>query len=129
MHYRLTEKEIAARRLEAERQAVKKREKESLDRQHQALRRQKEFREKTQIWNEQILPRWNELFQGNSSDIGLGWAGFIGGGSGSARVRDLCHKGIPPNIRGKVWPLMIKNDLKVNISYVGCAIYFLLSMD
>lgn len=106
------EKEIAARRLEAERLAVKAREKENLDRQQNALRRQKEFREKTQIWNEQILPRWHELFQGNSSHIGMGWSGFLGAG-GSAKVRDLCHKGIPPNIRGKVWPLMIKNDLKV----------------
>lgn len=85
-----------------------------LDRQQQALRRQKEFREKTQIWNEQILPRWSELFQDSStSQIGFGWSGFIGGTGGLARVRDLCHKGIPPNIRGKVWPLMIKNDLKV----------------
>lgn len=108
------EKELSSRRLEAERLAVKAREKENLDRQQNALRRQKEFREKTQIWNEQILPRWHELFQGNNSHIGLGWSGFLGTG-GSAKVRDLCHKGIPPNIRGKVWPLMIKNDLKVSL--------------
>jgi hypothetical protein len=104
------EKEISARRLEAERLAVKALEKESIERQQQALRRQKEFREKTQIWNEQVLPRWHELFQGNSSDARQGW---LGSSARSARVRDLCHKGIPPNIRGKVWPLMIKNDLKV----------------
>jgi hypothetical protein len=114
-HNRRNEKEVTARRLEAERLAVKAREKENLDRQQQALRRQKEFRDKTQIWNEQVLPRWNELFQGNNSHIGLGWSGFIGGAGASAKVRDLCHKGIPPNIRGKVWPLMIKNDLKVRI--------------
>lgn len=117
MHGKRSEKEMTARRLEAERLAVKALEKESLERQQQALRRQKEFREKTQIWNEQILPRWNELFDGNSADARHGWAGFIGGGGGAAKVRDLCHKGIPPNIRGKVWPLMIKNDLKVCVDH------------
>lgn len=111
------EKEAAARRLEAERLAMKAREKENLDRQQNALRRQREFREKTQIWNEQVLPRWTELFQGhNSNNIRVGWSGFLGGAVGNGKVRDLCHKGIPPNIRGKVWPLMIKNDLKV----IGC---------
>lgn len=111
------EKETAARRLEAERLAVKAREKEVLDKQQNALRRQKEFREKTQIWNEQILPRWHDLFQGDSSSGGFGWTGLLGSGR-SAKVRDLCHKGIPPNIRGKVWPLMIRNDLKVKLDIV-----------
>lgn len=108
------EKETAARRLEAERLAVKAREKEVLDKQQNALRRQKEFREKTQVWNEQVLPRWHDLFQGENA-VGFGWAGLLGSGR-SAKVRDLCHKGIPPNIRGKVWPLMIRNDLKVTQS-------------
>lgn len=90
---------------------MKAREKEVLDKQQNALRRQKEFREKTQVWNEQVLPRWHDLFQGENA-AGFGWAGLLGSGR-SAKVRDLCHKGIPPNIRGKVWPLMIRNDLKV----------------
>lgn len=110
------EKETTARRMEAERLAVKAREKESMDKQQNALRRQKEFREKTQIWNEQILPRWHELFQSGEGNAGFGWPGLLGSGR-SAKVRDLCHKGIPPNIRGKVWPLMINNDLKVTITF------------
>ena len=115
---RRNDKEAQLRRLEAERLAVKAREKESLDRQQNALRRQKEFREKTQIWNDQILPRWNEIFKGNFDNNSIGgWSGFLGVAGGSGKVRDLCHKGIPPNIRGKVWPLMIKNDLKVSINF------------
>jgi hypothetical protein len=126
MYAKRSEKEITSRRLEAERLAIKQREKESLDRQQTALRRQREFSEKTQIWNEQILPRWEELFDksggggsGYSSQAQLGgWSGFLGGSAGKGKVRDLCHRGIPPNIRGKVWPLMIKNELKViNSSY------------
>lgn len=86
------------RRVEAEKAALKIREKETLDRQQNALRRQQEFRDKTLVWNEHILPKWNDI-------------------SSSIKVRELCHKGIPPNIRGKVWPLLIKNDLQVTFLF------------
>src|SRR5687767_635705 len=76
------------RRVDAEKAALKLRERNNLDRQQSALRRQKEFTEKTQLWNEQILPKWSEMAQ-------------------TSKVRELCSKGIPPNIRGKVWPLLI----------------------
>jgi hypothetical protein len=85
---------VSKRRVDAEKAALKLRERNNLDRQQTALRRQKEFTEKTHLWNEQILPKWNELSQ-------------------SPKVRDLCSKGIPPNIRGKVWPLLIGNELQV----------------
>ncbi len=52
-----------------------------LSKQQQALRRQKEFRENTNIWNEQLLPRWSDV-------------------KNEYRVKELCYKGIPPNIRG-----------------------------
>ena len=83
------------RRIDAERAAIKLRERNMLDRQQNAMRRQKEFTEKTQMWNEQILPRWNDISTTN-------------------KVRELCSKGIPPNIRGKVWPLLIGNELNVD---------------
>lgn len=85
---------VNRRRIDAEKAAVKLRERNNIDRQQAALRRQKEFTEKTHIWNEQILPRWEEL-------------------ANSSKVRELCAKGIPPNIRGKVWPLLIGNELQV----------------
>jgi hypothetical protein len=85
---------VSKRRVDAEKAALKLRERNNLDRQQTALRRQKEFTEKTQLWNEHILPKWSELSQ-------------------SPKVRDLCSKGIPPNIRGKVWPLLIGNELQV----------------
>ena len=85
------------RRLQAEREALKLREKELILQQQRALKRQKEFRENTHVWNDLLLPRWYEL-------------------QTSHKVKDMCYKGIPPNIRGKVWPLMIKNELKVCLS-------------
>lgn len=91
------------RRIDAEIAAKKQREKTQLERQQLALRRQKEFTEKTHIWNEQILPRWSEVSQ-------------------SQKVRELCSKGIPPNIRGKVWPLLIGNDLDVCFNSSGIMI-------
>ncbi|KAJ1423200.1 hypothetical protein B484DRAFT_398745, partial [Ochromonadaceae sp. CCMP2298] len=104
------------RRLAAERAAVKAREKEHLDRQQLALRRQKEFREKTLVWNEQVLPRWEACTGGQGVQApGTGdLASNLRHGSFRSKVRDLCHKGIPPNIRGKVWPLMIGNELRID---------------
>lgn len=85
------------RRLAAERAAIRQRVRDDLARQQNAIRRQKEFTEKTRLWNE-MLTYWDQL--GHSS-----------------KVRELCSKGIPPNIRGKVWPLLAGNDLQV------CCVY------
>ncbi len=82
------------RRLEAERAAIRHRLRDDQSRQQNAIKRQKEFNEKTKAWNEQILPFWEDFAFSN-------------------RVKELCAKGIPPNIRGKVWPLLIGNDLQV----------------
>lgn len=82
-------------RLIAERAAIRQRVRRDLAKQQNAIRRQREFSERTRVWNEDILPNWNELIYSN-------------------KVKELCYKGIPPNIRGKVWPLLIGNDLEVS---------------
>jgi hypothetical protein len=82
------------RRLEAERAAIKTREQLSLARQQEQLQRQREINEKSAIWLEQILPKWSSLQH-------------------SPRVKELCSRGIPPNVRGKVWPRLVGNDLEV----------------
>ncbi len=81
------------RRLAAERAAIRQRVRDDLARQQNAIRRQKEFTEKTRLWNE-MLTYWDQL-------------------GSTSKVKDLCSKGIPPNIRGKVWPLLVGNELQV----------------
>lgn len=82
------------RRLAAERAAIRQRVRDDLAKQQNAIKRQKEFSEKTRVWNDEIIPLWDDLGK-------------------SQRVRDLCIRGIPPNIRGKVWPILIGNALEV----------------
>ena len=82
------------RRLAAERAAIRQKVRDDIAKQQNAIKRQREFSEKTRLWNEEIIPYWD--------DIGK-----------SQRVRDLCTKGIPPNIRGKVWPIVVGNALEV----------------
>jgi hypothetical protein len=86
------------RRLAAERAAIRQRVRDDLARQQNAIRRQKEFTEKTRLWNE-MLSYWDQL-------------------GSSSKVRELCSKGIPPNIRGKVWPLLCGNELQVTIHFI-----------
>ncbi len=85
------------RRLAAERAAIRQRVRDDLARQQNAIRRQKEFTEKTRLWNE-MLTYWDQL-------------------GSTSKVKDLCSKGIPPNIRGKVWPLLVGNELQVKYCY------------
>jgi hypothetical protein len=82
------------RRLAAERAAIRQRVRDDLARQQSAIRRQKEFTEKTRLWNE-LLMYWEQVGR-------------------CAKVEELCLKGIPPNIRGKVWPLLVGNELEVS---------------
>lgn len=97
---------LSKRRVEAERAAMKTREQQNLARQQEALQRQREFTEKTIQWNEHVLPKWDSV-------------------SKSQRVRELCARGIPPNIRGKVWPLLIGNDLEVRRSIRHRSMWFI----
>lgn len=87
-------KSVSKKRQEAEKAALKAKERFHVHKQQNALKRQKEFNERTKIWNDQILPYWDEL-------------------ADSSKVNELCLKGLPPNIRGKVWPLIIGNDLQI----------------
>eukprot|EP00981_Chlorochromonas_danica_P013757 scaffold6837_cov171-Ochromonas_danica.AAC.4 len=83
------------RRQEAERKALRQKQRLDLLRQQNELKRHKEFLEKSKVWEEQILPHWEEMVM-------------------RPKVRDLCLKGIPPTVRAKVWPLLIGNDLEVD---------------
>ena len=84
------------RRKEAEKAALKLREQYQAKKRQELEAKHRNISEKSAQWNEQILPRWSEIYE-------------------SKQVGDLCMKGIPPSIRGKVWPLLIGNNLKVNL--------------
>lgn len=86
-------------RAEAEKAAFKAKVRNDLQRQQSALKRQKELSEKILIWSDQILPNW-EMVSMNKP-----------------KIRDLCMRGIPPNIRGRIWPLLIGNELNVRKNY------------
>jgi len=60
--------------------------------------RHRQVIQRTNIWKEKILPKWNEH-------------------RGSRKVRDLCYQGIPPSLRGRVWCLLIGNERKVSEEY------------
>jgi hypothetical protein len=47
-----------------------------------------------QIWNKEILPAWDQM-------------------RNTKRTRDMWWLGLPPSIRGKVWKLVIANDLNI----------------
>lgn len=83
------------KRQQAERAAIRQKIRNDLHKQETANRIQKENNEKIKVWKEQILPRWNELQHSN-------------------KLKELCAKGIPSNIRGKVWPLLIENQLNID---------------
>lgn len=83
------------KRKEAERAALRQRMRKDIQRQQNEMRRHKEFLEKTKLWEEQILPNWEQLQH-------------------TSKVRDLCIKGIPPTIRAKVWPLLLGNELEID---------------
>jgi hypothetical protein len=74
--------------------ALRMQEKETLRLQAEAEIRQQLIIENMKCWMEKVLPVWNMA-------------------KGSNLVKQLCFKGIPPNIRGRVWPLLIENDLQV----------------
>jgi hypothetical protein len=84
------------KRKEAEKAALKLREQYQAKKRQELEAKHRNISEKSAQWNEQILPRWSELCE-------------------SRAVGELCMKGIPPSIRGKVWPLLIGNNLKVTV--------------
>ena len=82
------------KRLEAERAVQNAIEKSEKKKQKESERRHSQISECTRIWYKEILPQWSSL-------------------SKSKRVKDLCAKGIPPVIRGKVWPLLAGNEIVI----------------
>jgi hypothetical protein len=83
------------KRKEAEKAALKLREQYQAKKRQELEAKHRNISEKSQQWNDHILPRWSEICE-------------------SKGVGDLCMKGIPPSVRGKVWPLLIGNNLKVS---------------
>jgi len=82
------------KRLEAEKAVQIAIEKSEKKKQKESEKRHSQITECNRTWNREILPNWSSL-------------------SKSKRVKDLCSKGIPPNIRGKVWPLLAGNEIVI----------------
>ncbi len=82
----------------AEKAALRQKEFSEMEKQRKSLKRQNEFSERTKIWKTLIIPQWDTI-------------------ADSKKVKELCIKGIPPNMRGTVWPLLIGNDLNVRIFF------------
>ncbi len=86
--------ETPKKRREAEKNALRTREELISKRKAEEHVKQRILAEKTQVWREVVLPRWHEMHE-------------------SKQVGELCAKGIPPGIRGKIWSQFIGNDLQV----------------
>lgn len=86
--------QISRRRMEAEKEALRHRMKLTVTKKQHEIKKQKEIFENTRQWEDVIMPNWPEYAH-------------------STKVRDLCIKGIPTKVRGKVWPMLIGNDLEV----------------
>lgn len=84
-------------RYKAEQAALKIREQKENSKQAELLKKHTDVSERSDIWRNEILPYWHKTEVRDSS-----------------RVKDLCYKGVPPNIRGQVWPLMIDNKLELS---------------
>ncbi|CAD6185157.1 unnamed protein product [Caenorhabditis auriculariae] len=78
-------------------QAKKKEQRAEKDR-RQAKAEQKRLEEQAaaacRVWTEQILPKWSEM-------------------KDTKRCRELWWQGIPAKVRGRVWSLVIGNDLEI----------------
>ncbi len=82
-------------KLDTKIKALKMQEQFSKQQQAEAELKQRKVLENMKNWTEKVLPTWHTNRDHK----------YIG---------QLCHKGIPPNLRGKVWPLLIGNELKVS---------------
>jgi hypothetical protein len=72
----------------AERAAMKQLRRDLEMRQQNDAKNLAAIEERTKTWNEKILPNWKSY-------------------ENSKKLKSLCMKGIPPSLRGKVWPLLI----------------------
>lgn len=80
--------------LEAARKKELREERERELKREQQLREETRLAEDSWVWNRQILPKFEAL-------------------RNTKKTRDLWWKGLPPNIRGKVWRKAIKNQLNI----------------
>ncbi|XP_050437091.1 TBC1 domain family member 12-like [Adelges cooleyi] len=80
-------------------QNAKKKESEETKKHKQYLKQKLKNEERlanvTQIWTQEIIPKWNQMCQ-------------------TKKCRDLWWHGLPSSVRGKVWSLAIGNDLFIN---------------
>jgi hypothetical protein len=96
---------LIRKRQSAERAAIQHKIKDNLYRQLMETKKEKENKEKTRLWEDVLLPNWSEHCN-------------------SAKVKELCIKGIPTNLRGKVWPKLIGNDLKVSYNSENLKLFY-----
>lgn len=87
------------KRAAAERAAIQQKIKNHVSKTQLEMKKQKELQEKTKIWEEQVLPHWKDY-------------------QGTTKLKDLCMRGIPTNLRSKVWPRLVGNALQVRLGMV-----------
>ncbi len=87
------------KRAAAERAAIQQKIKNNITKSQIEAKKQKENHEKTRLWEDVILPNWEDYVN-------------------SSKLRDLCVKGIPNKLRGKVWPLLVQNELGVSALHI-----------
>lgn len=87
------------RRAAAERAAIQQKLKNQWLKTQNQLKKQKELEEKIRTWEDILLPHFDEY-------------------RGTQKLKDHCYKGIPTNIRGKVWPKLIGNALQVLLPFL-----------
>ena len=73
----------------AQKAALKQKQLNEVERKRISQQKQSDCSERIFQWKDEILPYWNATMKE------------------SARVRDLCWKGIPSNLREQIWPLLI----------------------
>jgi hypothetical protein len=83
------------KRAAAERAAIQQKIKNHITKSQMEAKKQKDNHEKTRLWEDVILPHWNEY-------------------ASSSKLRDLCVRGIPNKLRGRVWPLLVANELGID---------------
>ena len=113
--------------------ALKMQEAKLLKIRHKEELKQKQIVEITQTWLEKVLPNWSIdleepapfklINERRDSDILPGLGALVPVhylvptqtmySNDSKLVKELCMKGIPSHLRGRVWPLLIGNRLQV----------------
>lgn len=94
-----SQKAISAnRRAEAEKQIRKRQEQSEKKQRENSERKHQEVVELTEEWKALLKTDFEDWFSDSES---------------SRRIHQMVLKGIPSSVRGKVWPLLIGNDLKI----------------